>query len=351
MKTFATRCLVVLLVPLLFGACAGKNQAYLPKYAITEPREAISIPHPIELQKSEVKTITTWRGIISPDLLVEVIAGNGVFPVIGSHGQKEFHGFAYLVDLNYWGDWIVQFEFQNSFDELKNAKFILVNRDGGFAYSMMGERVVADDKSNLQKKVNPYKVEKFDTDKEERVKFIDEFGTTLSDVNTSWQHFFATRGINLAGKSVVKEYAVGSDEWLRMVDAVNRDIDSGKLTAYKVGKEIRIGRMDLDQFADKASDVPDFKAGDRFIKRASLPVISLASMAFGPLAMAGAGFGGTVYSANVDNDWHGHTLRSKFWGYELAPTFRSVCEQYKKLLAGRDEQIRKLKQPTRLSQR
>ncbi|MBU4216874.1 hypothetical protein L6270_03535 [Candidatus Parcubacteria bacterium] len=350
MKTLV-KCLVVLLAPVLLGACAAKNTMYLPKYAITDPGNAISIPHPIEMQKKEVKSVTIWTGVLSPDLLVEVISGNGVFPIIGSDGKKEFYGFAYLVDLNYWGEWIGQFEIQCSESEAKSAKFVLVNRDGGFAYSLMGERITTVDKSDPQKNINPYDVEKFDTDLEVRSRFLTEFGMTFSEVNTSWQKFFYAKGINFGNRSVVTEYAIGSSDWLKMVDKVNQDIESGKLTAYKVGGEIRIGRMNFDQFADKASDVPDFKIGDRIIKRAAVPVVSLASMAIGPLAMAGAGFGGTVYSANIDNDWHGHTLRSKFWGYELAPTFRSVCEQYKKLLIGRDEEIRRLKHPTQLSRR
>jgi hypothetical protein len=341
---------VLFCVPFLFTACAAKNQQHLPSFAITEPSEAISTPHPIEMQKNGVSNVTTWRGVMSPDLLVEVIAGNGVFPVIGSDGEKEFRGFAYLVDLNYWGDWIIQYEFPYSAEELKDVHFVLTNRDGGFAYTIDGPMVAKEDVAS-GKLVNPYNAETFDKDLAVRNDFIAEFGKTLGDIDIFWQEYLLARGVDIGKRSMVKTYVVGSDDWLKLVEGFNREIDAGELQTYKVGEQIRVGKMNFDEFADKASDVPDFSVGDRFIKRTSLPIISLASVALGPLAIAGANIAGSVYSSNIDNDWHGHTLRSKFWGHELAPTFRSVCGQYKKLLTDRDKQIRELKQKNQLSLR
>lgn len=352
MKTLV-KCLVVLLAPVLLGACAGKNTAYLPKYAITDPGEAISVPHPTEMQNKGVKFVTTWTGVMHPDLLVEVIKGNGVFPVIGYNGQKEFYGWAYVVDLNHWGDWIVRYEFPNSLEELNNASFIIVNRDVGFIYSMMGQRIAVDDTiAMLQKNNKTFSVEKFDTDDDFRMKFVSKHGMTINDLNKSWRRYYANkifkgRLVNTAvTESFATEYVVGSKKWVAMVETVNREIDSGKQSYGKIDGAYRVSRMNSEEFTDKASDVHDFTTGNRILKRTTGAALSLAAVAISPVALAGVGFAGTVYSANVDNNWHGHTLRSQFLGHELAPTFVWVCERYKKLLVDRDEEIRKLTQPT-----
>jgi len=347
MKTLV-KCLVVLLAPVLLGACAAKNSAYLPKFAITDPGEAISVPHPIEMQKRDVKVVSTWTGVMHPDLLVEVIKGNGVFPVIGVDGSKEFYGYAYVVDLNHWGDWILRYEFPNSLEELDNANFVVFNRDSGFIYSMMGSKIAVDDTIDPKKNKIPFNVEKFDKDEDFRIKFVNQHGMTIHGLNKNWRQYYV--GKIFMGKSIntavtdnfATQYVARSKEWVKMVEKVNQEIDSGKQSYGKIEGFYRVSRMEDGEFKDKASDVHDFTTGTRTIKRAAMPVLSLAAAAINPMVLAGVGFAGTAYSANVDNAWHGHTLRSVFLGHELAPTFEWVCERYKKLLAGRDEEIKNL---------
>jgi hypothetical protein len=141
------------------------------------------------------------------------------------------------------------------------------------------------------------------------------------------------------------QYVVGSKEWVKMVEKVNQEIDSGKQSYGKVEGAYRVSRMEDSEFKDRASDVHDFTATNRGVKRAVMPVLSLAAAAINPMVLAGVGFAGTAYSANVDNAWHGHTLRSVFLGHELAPIFEWVCERYKKLLTERDEEIKNLTKP------
>ena len=334
MKTFI-RLMMVVLVALTLGACASKNSSVLPDFAITNSGERTSQFHKKEAQKKGFEFVTTWNGVMSDELMVEVEKKNGTFPVMGSDGEKIFMGNAYFVKLHDSGYWIVQYDFPYGV-ELEKAQFALFNQDGGFAYSMTGKQIVGIDKD--RKEFNPYNIEKFNHDDEAKKEFLKTYGTSFAELNKSLQGIFTTAEI----ENNLIRYKVGSQKWCDMVNEFRAKIKSGEMSEKKMPNgEIRVARMSVEELAARSASVSDFKTSGRLIKATTVSVGVIAEIAYAPV-MPIISVANTVYSANVDNDWHGHTLRSKFWGFELASTFGFICDEYRKLLAERDAAILKL---------
>ena len=72
----------MLLMFLCVAGCAGTN-GHLPKHALTDPAETVSVPNSVELENAGVKVITWFTAIMSPDFWTELVAGGGVFPILG----------------------------------------------------------------------------------------------------------------------------------------------------------------------------------------------------------------------------------------------------------------------------
>ena len=324
----ALKILFVLVAVFWLAGCASSGK-YLPEHALTNPAESISVPHPVELEKAGIEVITTFVSVMDPGLWIEVVAGGGVWPTLAlTPNGKILKGYAFLTNINYWGDFLLQFVFCCSQKELAQAKILYFNRDAGWGYRLVGNEV-------------RYEPKKFDRDKEYQTKFFTEFGMSLSGLNDFWIDYLKEKEINpYPGLSSVHEVIVGSTKWQEYKEKLAVKMQHN----YKMADgEIRCGYLPLDTFRQIAVETPGFNGKDRYLKQAKLPLIALPFYGAGMLVMAGASVVSDTITAGVNDDWTGYYARAKIMRYQMAPLFRQICQIYKELLKARDEEIKGLK--------
>ena len=309
--------IVFVVLTMAAAGCASSPDKFLPKHAMTNPSDAVSIPHPVEIERAGIKFITTFYGVMDQGLLIETFKVGGVWPVLGlAPKNKHFGGYAYLAGMDYNYDFVIQCVFYYSRLELSKAKFILSNRDGGFAYQLTGKQVL-------------YNPKKFDDDGAYRKEFFEKFGITLTELSN------------------VNEIKVGSPKWQEFKVKIAKAMKYN----YKMGnEEIRCSYLPLEIFRQEVVEIPGFNGGERFLKRAKVPLIALPFAGAGMLILAGANVLGDAVAAGVNDDWSGHYARAKVLRHKMAPLFRQICQIYKKLLTDKDKRIKKLESEIRFQQ-
>ncbi|MEI6597153.1 MAG: hypothetical protein WCL13_03005 [bacterium] len=339
------RRVILLLVVLIMVGCASTN-GYLPKHAITDPAEGISIPHPVELEKSGVKAFTNFTAIMSPDFWTEIVAGGGVFPILGysEKAGKELgnlqKGYCYIADVNWWGDFLLQCTFVNSKIELADTKFVIFNRDAGWAYKLNGQEAYQAPAEGTDEKPFGYDASKFESDDEYREKFFEKFGMTFKQSNQFFKNYFLEKGIvsddNLTS---VSEVVLGTPEW----EAYKTKLAFSLPFNYKLANgQIRSGHIPLEAFKGIAVEDPGFTSGKRFVKDLRIPLLALPLTGIAYPAMIGVSLATSALIAGVDDSWTGYFARAKVIRWQLAPTFRQVVAIYKELLKARDARNRQL---------
>ncbi|MFH1367317.1 MAG: hypothetical protein ABIH38_05045 [Patescibacteria group bacterium] len=324
MRRFLSFCLMFLTVPMI-GCVAGQ---YLPKQALINPVDGISVPHPVEIEKVGVKTITTFQGLMDSGLWVEVVGAGGVWPWLARTPLGEIlDGYAYLTGINYWGDWQLQFVFLGSVKELQFVKILYFNRDAGYCYKLTG----------VQAEYDP---QKFDTSEDYRNKIFQEYGMTLKELDGFWLDYLREKELNPPQTlSSAIELKTDSPEWEDFKSRVARVFPYN----YKMGNgEIRSSYLPLESFRQAAVEIPGFNGVDRYLKRAKLPIVALPFAGAGLLVIAGASVAGDAVSAGIDANWTGAYARAETLRYKMAPLFRQICLVYKELLKKRDERIKNL---------
>jgi len=318
---------LVVLAMVMAAGCAS-SQGHLPKHALTDPADMVSIPHPVEIEKTGIKFITTFQCVMDLGLWVEVVNAGGVWPFLAmTPDGKILNGYNYMSGINYWGDFMLQFISHYSREELNGSKILYFNRDAGFAYHLNGKQV-------------PYNPKKFENDNEYRKKFFNEFGTTLSELNSFWIEYFENKGLDPPSDlSSVLEIRIGSPEW----EGFKKKTAKVMKYNYKMADgQIRAGFLPLEQFRLMATEIPGFNGSQRFIKRAKVPLFALPFTGAGMLIMAGANIVGDAVAAGVNDDWTSSYARAKTIRYKMAPLFRQICRIYKELLEKRDRKIKDL---------
>jgi len=325
--------LLVLMIFIGLTGCAGSDN-YLPKHALINPVDAVSIPHPIEIEKTGIKAITTFVAVMDPGLWTEIAVVGGVWPTLAQTLKGEIlKGYAYLSpEVNYWGDFLLVFVFCYSKEDLNQAKILYFNRDGGWAYQLSGKEIKYDPK-------------KFDDDKEYQNKIFSQFGMTLSEIDPFWLKYLKEKGIEAPDDlSSVQGIIIGSREW----QDYKKKLVSIMRYKYKMANgQIRSGYLPLDNLRQEAVRLPGFNGTERFIKRSKLPLIALPFTGAGLVTMAAINIVGDAVVAGIDDDWSGYYARAKIIRYQMAPLFRQICLTYKKLLEGRDERIKTLEREVR----
>ena len=324
MKRCLFFCLMFLAI-LMIGCATGEQ--YLPKHALTDPVDGISVLHPVEIEKAGVKTITIFQGLMDPGLWIEVVGAGGVWPFLAQTASGEIReGYLYLAGVNYWGDWQLQFVSTHSLEELNEAKILYFNRDAGFCYRLNGDQIEYDPK-------------KFDQDQEYRAKLFDR-GDTLTELDKFWLDYFREKGLNPPQTlSSVVELKTNSIAWEDFKSKVARIFPHN----YKMdNREIRSSYLPLENFRQAAVEITDFNGVNRYLKRAKVPLVALPFAGAGLLIIAGASVAGDAVAAGVDDSWSGVYARAKILRYKMAPLFRQICLIYKELLKGRDEKIKDL---------
>jgi hypothetical protein len=333
MKSYKFAFVIIVSMSLASG-CAGKPMA---KTAFRDPAQAVSIPHPVESEKKQVQFITNFSVFMDPALWSEMDpSGSGTFPVVGLKGYEKIPGYCVYSGLTYWGDFTLRCSIERSEQDLEGIKFILQNRDSGYAFSLAGIET-----SLLRKSETDlvYKVEAFDKDQEFCAGFFHAYGMDLRALKELWRIYIASHGKDPGDYQIVEEIAVGSHEW-----------DEYKRTTAKIfpnvfqmpDGQLRCSKMNLDEFRDHAVEIPGFNGSQRFIKRATLPVLSIASGGFGWAPMAAAGLAGDAIAAGIDDSWSGFYARAEAVRYSLAPALRRISADYKALLIARDAKLQAL---------
>lgn len=328
------------LLLICLAGCASTN-GYLPKHALTDPTEGISVPHPVELEKARVKAFTIFTAIMSPDLWTEIVAGGGVFPIIGRKEDGNLlKGYCYLADINWWGDFLLQCVFAYSKAELEDAKFSIFNRDAGWAYKLDGQEAYQASAEGTKGKPFGYDPSKFESDEKYRKEFFDKFGMTLKQSDEFFKSYFSEKGIepddNLTS---VNEIIVGSDKW----EAYKAKLAARLPFNYKLANgQIRSGHLPLEAFKGIAVEDPGFTSGNRFVKDAKIPLIFLPFAGIAWPVMIGANLATSAVVAGVDDSWSGYFGRAKVIRHQLAPSFRQITAIYKELLKKRDERNKQL---------
>lgn len=331
--------LVVLLFVVMSGCASNPYKFVSEKNSLLNPVEGISILHPVEIERSGVKAVTIITGIMDPALLTEIFMGGGVYPALAHKPDgKDLKGYSVLVGITPWGDFISQYVFAYEQSELEGAQILSFNRDGGFLYRLDGkEAIIIED--GKRKFFNP---KRFDKDQKYRDELFRVHGMNLGDVRQFWRDYLDKKLIHYwtyKEKLFVKELRIGSPEWIEY----KRYLLKLMPYKYKMGNgEIRISYLPKDEFVAIATQLPGFNGSQRFVKKAKLPLIGLPFMGAGTAVMATASVVGDAVTATVDDSWEGFYGRAKARRIELAPAFRYVCAQYKRLLSERDKKIYKI---------
>ncbi len=345
------RILGSLLVIMVFaiGGCASTN-GYLSKHAITDPAEGISVPHTVEMEKAGVKAFTSFTAIMSPDFWTELAAGGGVFPVLGyiEKAEELLKGYCYVADINWWGDFLLQCIFAQSQAELEDVKFVVLNKDAGWAYKLDGQEakeVLSEAEIKEGKKSLYYDAEKFEKDNEYQKNFFGKFGMTLKQSDEFFLSYFSEKGLEVTRSlTSVNEIVVGSEKW----EAYKEKLAARLPYSYKLANgQIRSGHLPLDSFKDIAVEDPGFTSGSRFIKDLKIPLIALPFTGAAYPIMIGASLANSAIVAGVDDSWSGYYGRAKVMRHQLAPEFRQISAIYKELLKKRDERSRELENELR----
>ncbi len=318
-----------ILVVFLVGGCAG-NGKYVPKYAITDPAKGISIIHPVEIEKAGIKTITIFQGLMDPGLWVEVVNAGGVWTFLAlTDSGKILDGYAYLLGINYWGDWRLQFVLLKGLkkEDKETAKFIYFNRDAGYCYNLIGDQVEYDPK-------------KFDEDKEYRLKLFQDHGKTLVQIDSFFLDYLREKRLNPPDDlSSLIQIEIGSLKWKNFKSKIAKRMQYN----YKMGNgEIRCGWLPLKHFSKEAVEIPGFNGTEQYLKRANVPLLLFPFVGVGLMVIAGANIIGDIAAAGIDDSWSGSYARSTVVRYKMAPLFRQICLIYKELLKKRDERINRL---------
>jgi hypothetical protein len=335
MKTL--KFLVVFLVLVGLIGC-GSSAKYLPRHALTDPVEGISVPHPVEIEKAGIKTITTFIAIMDPGLWTEIVAGGGIWPALAQAPNGEIlKGYGYLSGINYWGDFLLQFVFCYSREDLVQAKILYFNRDAGWAYQLIGQEVKVAGQAEKSLTYNP---KKFDDDEEYQTELFTKLGMTLSEMDAFWIDYLKEKGINASPDlSSIRELIVGSKKWQQY----KKKLAIQMRYNYKMGNsQIRTGYLPLENFRQLAVEMPGFSNGERYLERAKLPLIALPFTGAGMLIVAAASVASDAVVAGIDDNWTGFYGRATILRHQMAPLFRQICRVYKELLVKRDEKIRTL---------
>ena len=319
--------LLILFSVLCLMGCVGTAK-YVPKQAITNPGEGISILHPVELEKTGVENIVIFSGLLDPGLWVEVVNAGGVWPFLAESPNGILSGYCYLVGLTYWGDWQIQFVFIGEKKELRDAKIVYFNRDMGYAYQLNGRQI-------------PYNPKEFDQKEDYRKDFFKEFGMTLSELDSFWKEYFISVGLNPPEDlTSATEISIPSKEW----DDYKKKVAEVMPHNYKMADgKIRCGYLPLKSFKKEAVIFPGFNGAERYLDKAKLPLVALPFTGVGLLATVGANVLGDAVVAGVDDDWKGSYARAKTLRQEMAPLFRQITILYKELLRRRDKEIQNLR--------
>lgn len=330
----------LLVVAVFFTGCAS-NRMYLPeRYALKQNEEAVSLPDGVEFERAGVKNITVFKAQMPNLFLTELVMGGGVWPLVGQgEDGKGRKGYCYLSDIDHWGKFILECVVIGKKDDVNNSKYVILNRDGGFAFKLNGSEASA----------TGYDPKEFE-DEKGRQTFLASHGTTLWQNDQDWTAYAQSKGADVGqGFSTTSEIKVLSPEWesyqakLRTIYPYVYTMPDGS---------IKVSHMPPEVFRRFSSEIKAYTFSGRALKYARIPIVGvgIASGFMGPAGLAvmlGMNVANTAASAAINNDWTSNTARSKVMRSEMAPEIANICNIYQQMLAERDKKIIELQRQGR----
>jgi len=311
----------LIFIALILGIVSGCAK-HVSQYSFTQPEQAISIPHPVEIEKTGDQYVTVFTAILDAGVWgVEGVGGVGVWPVLAEQKDaKPLMGYAFVTDLNWWGDFLLQMIMVGQKANFANSKIIYLNRDGGWVYDLTGQEF-------------DYSPKKFDKGLVYQ-KQIFQNGTTLSELESFWKMYSEKRGVKYSLNSS-EEILVGSVRWEEFRIQLTERLGHN----YKMpGGEIRQGYSPINNFRQEAAQNNGVTAGQRFARNAFIPV------AIDPIS-ASIGITSSVLNglvATSNGPLQGFYARAECLRGDLKPNFRLMQQIYKQLLQQRDAVIYEL---------
>lgn len=323
-------CFLAIVVALLTISGCATNK--VSTYAFASPEKAVSISHPVEMEKNGDQYVTVFSAILDAGVWgVESVKGAGVWPALaGQKGLKPSVGYVFVTDLNWWGDFLLQGVIVGRKADFVKSKIVYLNRDGGWVYDLMGQEY-------------NYDPEKFDKEIAYQAGVFQN-GTTLAELQTFWQMYAEKRGVDFetAGIKISREIKIGSPEWEEFKMQLASRLDN----YYKMPNgEIRQGFLSLKDFRRESAKNNGATAGQRFARSAFIPV------AIDPIS-AGIGVASSVLNGLVaanNGSLQGFYARAEGLRGDLKGNFELMQVMYKQLLMQRDAVIYELQQNQALS--
>jgi hypothetical protein len=306
----------------------ASDQYYPDKFVMKEQALGVSMLHPDEIEKAGIDMVVAGLILISPQLFVETVAGNGVWQIVGINNREILRGSAYLSVLpNPWGDFLGRTEFLFSRQRIGETKFILLTKDGTVCFSLVGERI------------GEYNPKKFNDNEKYQFEFLGKHGLSLDEMEVFWKKYSSDRRIPIPEDiSFTKEIKVFSSEWndykTRLTKAMSTYFDQG---------EKRLSFLDEDIYKDVSSEITTFDSHKRVLKNVYIPLspfVLLAAGASFPL-IGGAIIAGNVVSSIIDDRWAGHYWNATAKRGDLALEHEIMSKRYKEVIAANTERYEK----------
>ena len=308
---------------LLLEGCATRTR--VSSYGFSRPEQAVSIPHPVEIEKAGNEYVTVFTAILDVGTWgAESVEGAGVWPVLAEQkSAKPLPGYAFVSDLNWWGDYTLQVVMVGEQKSLFESKIIVLDRDGGKVHDLTGKEF----------NYNPKKFDKGGLYEAE----IFQSGMTLSELKSFWKMYTEKRGVDPVEFIAVEEILVGSSQWevfrLKLAEKLEHN--------YKMPDgEIKEGFFPLEDFRRQSAKNNGATPGQRFARSAgNLPLI--------PNPIALVVYAGSVVDGLVQASYgpiQGFYAQAECLRGDLKPNFRLMQKMYKQLLMQRDAVIYGLQQ-------
>lgn len=305
----------------LFGmtGCAGKY-ASVTDNGFREPEQAISIPHPSELEKSENQYVTIFPVILDPGLWgVEGFSKNkldiGIFPVMT---DSDIKGYALITEQNDWADEAMQAIVVGRRDDV--GRIFSLSRGGDTIHSIAGEEY-------------EYDPERFKTDAKYKSEVISRVGMSVQEVESFWRKYSRERGVDIPPDfRFVEEIKVGSLRW----EEFKAQLATRLTHSYKMPDgQYRRGYMLLDDFRQAASKNNAATPGQRFSRGVFVP--AAADPVTLGIGTVGSFLNGLIAASNGPVE--GFFAIAECRRGDLKPRFREMSNKFKRLLMKRDQII------------
>jgi hypothetical protein len=268
---------------MLVSGCAT-SKTYNSSIAITNPSEAISIPHPKHDEELGVKSITLTQGFLNDKFLAELLRNSGVFnvvvclpePVIGKAMVIPVKDELPMTDA---GNILTQIKIPLPIEQLVNTKILVTTRSTDNVSDLSGRDIYAKDKDG---KLMPIDAEKLDKDKEYREGICQQAQTLKEAVE-----FRAAYDKHYGFEPVITttQIDLGTPSYSQYKKTIFQAMPETYETPLKMWN---IGVMDIDTYKYISTEITGLTWWERVMKRTNVGTsLALSLTGYGAFIAAG----------------------------------------------------------------